>query len=125
MNVRAVVAGVADRSVDAWICSQAAKALIDYLRTVDLQELASMARRGEDLAGQLPARLDLPDIPFAKDKAVAYLRQANQATYESIRQRVASRLPQHAALLGLDSNKPWYYAAMDRMRERLIADLGG
>lgn|GEM_PF-5739455 len=107
----------------AWIESTAAAWIIRWLQGIPLVELAALVRRNADLAEQLPTHLPIPD--HLRGAVAEALARMGPDSYERIRLRIGSRLPEHAALLGLDSSRQWYHRTMDRLRQRVCAAAAG
>ncbi len=111
---------------DRQIIARASPHIAAVLSGLSLDDLAVFVAKDEDLSGMLPAYQDVPG--FARGVLKGRLGAAGDAFFESLLEATRTALrpthPDHAALLGRPKGAAWYRANVERLRDKILSQLG-
>lgn len=113
---------VADRQ----IIGKVAPHIAAHLSQMGVDDIALLAVRGEDMSDLMPTYQDVPG--YARNVVKTRLGLAGDAFFslllETTRVLLRREYPAHAALLDKPPVRAWYRANMERMRQRILEQLG-
>lgn len=111
---------------DRQIIARAAPHIAAILSGLEPGELASLIRQDKDMSDLLPAYEDQPG--FGRNVVRARLQQAGDAFFDAMHATVCAMLDpthrMHAVLLSEPEGKAWYRANVERLRDKILAQLG-